>query len=243
MFLLDFPQDVLLKIWEMTNCDTIKCSLVLICKEFREIGFKFGWIRSVKFSHGDNLIDFTKFYSRHCNFLERIRISGVIEPHISVLDSTLPWPKEIEFERCYMGCQNYINIPVSPTERLVIRDLYRRTTGGMAFHLNWESLPKLKVLDIYSPDIDFNGLDSCKNLEVVRIDLDRIRFLPSFFADFPNLRVIATTCLSNEPLHFLSKNLRVCMITKRFPFTSESLIVPSTHLGLDPPMNIQCLEI
>jgi len=243
MSLIRFTQDVLFLIWKMSKGDKIKCSLVLVCKEFRDIGFKFGWIRSIKFSQGENLINFSRFYFQHGKFLKRIRISGVVEPHMSLLNSALPWPKEIEFERCYMGSDNYINIPESPTERLVIRDLHRRSTGGTAFRMNWASLPKLKVLDIYSPDIDFTGLELCKNLEVVRIDLDRIRFLPSFFADFPQLEVIATTCVSVERLHFLSKKLRICMIPKKFPFTSDSLLVPRTHLGFDTGINIQCLDI
>lgn len=243
MSLLFFSEDLMLKIWKMVTDDKLRCSLVLTCKEFRNIGFKFGWLRAIHFTKNHDLLDFITFYSRPNHFLERIKISGIIEPHVTVLDYTQPWPKEIEFERCYIGSVNSINIPVSPTERLVIRDLHRHRTGGTAVVINWSSLPNLKVLDIYAPDIDFEGLDMCKKLEVVRIDLDRVRFLPSFFSNFADLRVLATTCISSEPMHFVSKKLKICMVPKKHLFSSESLLVPKSHLGLDTPINIQCIDI
>ena len=238
-----FSEDLILKMWLMIKDDKTRCSLVLTCKEFRDIGFKFGWLESIHLSHNDNLNEFIKFYSRHNDFLQRIKISGIIEPHINVLTYNQPWPKEIEFERCSMGSDKHDNIPISPTERLVIRDLNRRRTGGSAVTINWKAFPNLKVLDIYAPDMDFEGLEMCKNLEVIRIDLDRIRFLPIFFTNFSKLRVIATTCVSHEPMHFLSKKLKICMIPKKHVFTSDSTLVPKSHLGLDSPINIQCIDI
>ena len=243
MFLSFFSEDLVLKIWKLVKDDKIRCSLVLSCKEFRNIGFKFGWLRAIHFKRNNNLLDFVEFYCRPNIFLERIKISDVNDPHMSVLNCIDPWPKEIEFERCCIGSKNHINSSVSPTERLVIRDLNRHRTGGIAVRVNWASLPNLKILDIYAPDINFEGLEMCKNLEVVRIDLDRIRFLPVFFADFSNLQVIATTCISYESMHFLSKKLKICMVPKKHVFSSDSLLVPKSHLSLNTPMNIQCLDI
>lgn len=221
--------------------DKIRCAIVLTCKEFRDIGLKFGWLRAIHFTRGDNLFNFIKFYSRPNNFLERIKFSGIIEPDTSVLDLIQPWPKELEFEGCYTGSNN--NIPVSPTERLVIRDLHRHRTGGVAVKINWKSLPNLKILDIYAPDINFEGLELCKNLEIVRIDLDRIQILPLFFTQLENLQVIATSCISFQPMHFLSKKLKICMVSKTYSFTSESELVPNSHLSLNTPMNIRSLNI
>ena len=235
-----FSEDLVLKIMEFFD-DKTRCAIVLTCKEFRDIGFKFGWLQAILFKRGDNLFNFIKFYSRRNDFLERIKFSAVIEQDMSVLDLIEPWPKELEFEGCYMGSNN--NIPVSPTERLVIRDLHRHRTGGVAVKVKWESLPNLKFLDIYAPDINFEGLELCKNLEIVRIDLDRIRILPVFFTQLENLQVIATSCISFQPMHFLSKKLKICMISKTYIFTSESELVPKSHLNLNTPMNIQCLKI
>ena len=102
---------------------------------------------------------------------------------------------------------------------------------------------KSKILDIYAPDINFEGLELCKNLEIVRIDLDRIRFLPIFFTQLENLQVIATSCISFQPMHFLSKKLKICMVSKTYIFSSESELIPKSHLNLNTPMNIQCLNI
>lgn len=245
MSLRIFSEDLVLKIMENIKDDKSRCSMVLTCKEFRDIGFKFGWLRAIHFKNGDNLFNFIKFYSRRNDFLERIKFSGMIETHMSVLDLIELWPKEIEFEGCYMGFINDFNIPVSPTEKLVIRDLHRHRTGerGLAVKLKWESFPNLKILDIYAPDINFAGLELCNNLEIVRIDLDRIRFLPIFFTQLPNLQVFATSCISFQPMHFLSKKLKICMIQKTYRFSSESELLPDSHLSLNTPMNIQCLDI
>ena len=242
MSLKIFSEDLALKIMGIVD-DKIRCAIVLTCKEFRDIGLKFGWLRAIHFKRGDNLFNFIKFYSRRNDFIERIKFSGVIEPDISVLDLIEPWPKELEFEGCYIGSNNNIPVSVSPTERLVIRDLHRHRTGGVAVKIKWESLPNLKVLDIYAPDINFEGLELCKNLEIVRINLDRIRFLPVFFTQFLNLQVIATSCISFQPMHFLSKKLKICMVSKTYIFSSESTLVPNSHLSFNTPMNIQCLNI
>ena len=225
MSLRIFSEDLILKIMEIVKDDNIRCAIVLTCKEFRDIGFKFGWLRAIHFKSGDNLFNFIKFYSRRNDFLERIKISNIIESGMSVLDFIEPWPKEIEFEGFYINH----NIPVSPTEKLVIRDLHRHRTGALAVKIKWESLPNLKFLDIYAPDINFEGLELCKNLEIVRIDLDRIRFLPIFFTELSNLQVIATSCKFSHPMNFLSKKLKIC--------------VPNSHLSLNTHMNIQSLDI
>lgn len=234
-----FSEDLVLKIMEIVD-DKIRCAIVLTCKEFRDIGLKFGWLRAILFKRGDNLFNFIKFYSRPNIFLERIKFSGVIEPDISVFELIEPWPKELEFEGCYIGSNN---TQVSPTERLVIRDLHRHRTGGVAVNVKWESLPNLKFLDIYAPDINFEGLELCKNLEIVRINLDRIRLLPLFFTQLLNLQVIATSCISFQPMHFLSKKLKICIVSKTYIFSSESELVPKSHLNLNTTMNIQCLNI
>ena len=241
MNLVNFSEDLILKIWKMIKNDKSMCSLVLVCKEFRDIGFKFGWLHSIHFKHNDNLNEFIKFYSRPNIFLTRFKITGIIDPYLTFLYYNKILPKELEFERCSINSID--NIPVSPTERLVIRDLQRRRTGGPTITVDWSSLPDLKVLDIYAPDIDFKGMELCKNLEIIRIDLDRIRLLPLFFSNFPNLQVIATTCVAMEPFHFLSKKLRICIVPKKHIFISDSLLVPKSHLEINYSMNIQSLDI
>jgi len=57
------------------------------------------------------------------------------------------------------------------------------------------------------------------------------------------LQVIATSCISFQPMHFLSKKLKTCMVSKTYIFSSESVLVPNSDLTLNTPMNIQCLDI
>ena len=139
------------------------------------------------------------------------------------------------FTNCFIG-DEIVDIPESPTEKLIIRDRY-------TINIDWQKFPKLKFLDIQVNDTNFVGLENCKELEVLRIDLGVDKYLPNFFADFQNLKVIATTCFAIEPLHFVSKHLKVCLMNKKHAFTSNSDLVPKAHLGLNYTMNIQCLEI
>jgi hypothetical protein len=52
-----FSEDLVLKIMENVD-DKIRCAIVLTCKEFRDIGLKFGWLRAILFKRGDNLFNF-----------------------------------------------------------------------------------------------------------------------------------------------------------------------------------------
>ena len=235
----DFCDDLLINILKKLLCNRTSCMFVETCKDFRRIGNKYGWIRSVKLDKNSYIKDFIEFYTRKNIILEKLTLEGL---HYASWLKTIQLPKEIKFNRCGVG-NNLLNITqIQQTEKLVIRDIQRNSLRTCV-HINWKMLPKLKVLDIYAPDLDFNELDLCKDLEIIRIDLDKVRELPKFFESLPNLQIIATTCITFHEFHFVSKSLKCCVVPKKCNFTSNSTLVPTSHLDIAFKMNIQCIEI
>jgi len=211
-------------------------SLIGTCKYFKKLGNEFGYLKYINVKGYKNFVKFIKFYFTPNDFLESVSIKDINNPISWMIER--PWPKEMIFTNCFIE-NNIDEIPESPTEKLIIRNCTNRST----IHIDWKKFPKLKILDIQVNDIDFVGLEKCKELEIIRIDLGIDKYLPNFFADFQNLKVIASTCFAIDPLHFVSKKLKVCLMNKKYPFTSNSELVPKAHLGLNYTMNIQCLEI
>lgn len=238
---LDFlPEETILHIWEyvQTNKDII--ALISTSRRFQKMGKTFGYIKSITVGMNMDFMNFIELYHKHNKFLQRLTIENMSNPTYLIPTS---WPKEVIFNRCFMG-NSLIDPPQSLTEILIIQDFNRTRNSPNILKINWNKLNKLRILDIYTTDIDFTGLDACKNLEIIRIDLDKKRLFPSFFAHMPKLHTIAVNCQSDTELHFVSNKLTNCFIPKKRKFTSESIIVPKKHLEIDfEYFNIQSLTI
>jgi len=235
MSLFKIFEELIVTIWKIIDCDKCSCALFETCKDFRQIGIKYGWMRTIKLNRNSLIKDFLNFYTRYDISINNLTIEGLdCEPWIEYIT----FPKKIIFERSRLG-NKLLNLSTKQvTETLVIRDL---TTESA--YVNWEMLPKLKVLDVYGPDINFDGLENCKDLEIIRIDLCKVKELPKFFENFSKLCLIATTCVANEPFHFVSKDLKCCSVIKKHTFTSNSFFVPKSHLEIGFKMNIQSIQI
>ena len=231
-----FSDDLILHIFKFISTNKNMISLIGTCKYFKKLGNEFGYLKYINVKGYKNFIKFIKFYFTPNEFLQSISIKDIDNPIRWMIER--PWPKEMIFTNCFIG-NDLVNIPESPTEKLIIRD----NTIRSSINIDWQKFPKLKILDIQVNNTNFAGLEKCKELEVVRIDLGIDKYLPDFFADFQNLKLIASTCFASEPLHFVSKQLKVCLMNKKHAFTSNSELVPKAHLGLNYTMNIQCLEI
>lgn len=252
MSFYDIPNDLILKIMDndfLKNKDMV--NLIKSCKLLNNLGKTFGCLKTVKVDANTTQDDYIRFVLYRNIFLKNLIIDSIDEP-----TNCMPkkWPEEIIFNSCEMGTL-YIDPDISPTKVLAIRDSHRfKHTSWQhpkKININWAKFPELKVLDVYCSDISFSEIGKhCKKLESIRIDLlhreshyENSLFLHSI-AKLPNLRIIATNCKTYEPLHFVSKNLKVCYVAglNNTKFTSESTIVPRSHLkGNSDYINIQCL--
>lgn len=235
MFFYQLPTDMILYIWSFMETNKEMNSLIRTCKSFKKLGCKYGHIKSIKFGMHTDYMNFIKLYNSRNEFLNKLTMDTLDNP-VSWIQG--PWPREMIFNRCYMG-NNLIDPPVSKTRILVVRDLYRNTY----LCINWAKLPELRVLDIYTSDMDFTGLEKCVHLKWIRIDINSNLPLPKFFQRFTKLKFIAVSMVSCDALNFVSEKLKTCFILKRQEFKSASKLVPKRHLEVSAPyINIQCLK-
>lgn len=229
MFLATLPEDLILHIMQnpcLKNKDMI--AFIRISKNFLKLGKKVGYIKSIIFGMHTDYMNFVQLYNRRNFFLRCLTMENMDNPALWIPKK---WPKEIFFNRCHMG-NKLIDPPASPTETLVIRDLERHHNYN-TIKINWSKIPNLKIIDIYAADLDFTGLECCKKLEVIRIDLtNSSRKLPLFVANLQNLSIIAVSCKTTEAMNFLSKKLKICFVPKIKKFSSSSNIVPEKHLSV-----------
>lgn len=236
MMLQDLLQDLIIYMWKFSFSDNDRYSLTKTCRYFRDLGLEIGYLKHISLSGVRNFIKFIKNYNRSKSFLEKIVINNIHNP-VSWM-SDLSWSKEMIFNNCCMD-NEIINIPKACTEKLVVTDLHYKSN----FYIDWSKLADLKILDLNVYDINFTGMEKCQLLEVIRLNLDENKFFPDFLANLPNLKIIATNCFSRNTLHFVSKQLKICLVPKKEKFTSDSDQVPKSHLDMNFIMNIRCLDI
>jgi hypothetical protein len=239
MLLENIPNDLILNICNFIDNKQSIYYLIRTSSHFEFLHEKSSCFKYIKFNlYGENknFINFIKFCCKNKDYIERLTIEGVDYEWLSCFSL----PKELILKNCCIG-NIRVDIPESCTETLIIEDLHRDKNKTL-INIEWGKLLKLKVLDLKVYDINFTGIELCKNIEVIRIDLGVDRHLPNFFADFQNLKLIATTCFAVDRLHFVSEHLKICLVNKKYTFTTNSKIVPESHLGLNFMMNIQSLE-
>jgi hypothetical protein len=239
MPLITICDELIVEICKIIDCNQSLYAFFKTCKDFRQISIKYNFPRSIKINRYTSIPDFIHFYNTKKILINSVFLDGL--NYISWLKN-ITLPEKIIIERCKFG-NNFLNFTTKQiTEVLIIKDLHRNKMIE-PLYINWKMFPKLKILDIYAPDINFDGLENCTDLEIVRIDLDKNKELPKFFEKFPNLSFFATTCVATEPFHFVSKKFKCCLVLKKHKFTSESSLVPKSHLDVDFRMNIQSIDL
>jgi hypothetical protein len=224
--MLNLSDDLSIYMWRHIFTDNERILLVKTCKFFKKMKKKIGYLKYIEIKNMEIFIPFVKYFRHTKFFLEKLVICNIDNPILWLSD--VPWPKEVVFNNCILYNKLY-KIVKSYTETLEIID-FNRCKHNHLIQIDWEKLPHLKVLDIQVYDINLEGLEHCKQLELIRIDLELERYLPSFIPELVNLRGIATTCYANKHYHFVSNKLKVCIVPKKYIFTTNSVFVPTKHL-------------
>ena len=86
--------------------------------------------------------------------------------------------------------------------------------------------------------MDFEGLQNCKNLQKIIIELDEEQVLPEWIATLPDLRELITNCKTLRNLHFISEELSVCLLSTKHRLTTMSRKLPERHLLDNSNINI-----
>ena len=195
----------------------------LVCRKLKGVLDNYGYMRKITYRLHSDPIQFIGTYARFSNSIRSLYINGVREPSIF-----LPaWPKIVNFKNCDMG-QSCIDPPRdNTTEILSIADYTRNSL----LHVNWAKLPLLKALYIRSWDMVFDGMDQCKNLKILCVNLHNTRrYIPPWVGKFPRLNIIIMNMKTDYTYHFISPHLEICLVPKKVPFTSVSNWVPRKQL-------------
>jgi hypothetical protein len=224
--MLNLSDDLIIYLWNQVFSDNERILLVKTCTYFKTIGKKIGYLQNIEIRGMKYFIPFVKYFRHTESFLKKLLLSDVDNPIMWLSD--VPWPKEVLLHNCILY-NKLCKIVESHTETLEIIDLHRYKHKHV-IQIDWEKFPNLKVLDIQTYDINLDGLEYCKQLELIRIDLELERYLPSCITQLVNLKAIATTCYANQPYHFVSTQLKVCIIPKKYAFTCNSVFVPLKHI-------------
>ena len=86
--------------------------------------------------------------------------------------------------------------------------------------------------------MDFEGLQNCKGLQKIIIELDDEQILPEWFAILPDLRELITNCKTSKNLHFVSEKMSVCLLSTKHSVTTMSNKLPKQHLLDNTNINI-----
>jgi hypothetical protein len=235
--MINLPDEIILEIWAwfFNNKDMI--ALRRCCKRFKALGDKYGYIKHLNISIDTNYMNLVKIWGKqNLNSIQSIHINEINFPANWI---PFQWPSHTTFSQCRMGFFK-IFPPLSPTTELRITDYKSKK-----IQIDWSKLPKLKLLELYVNDIDFTGLENCRELQHLNIQVKTKILLPSWIANLKNLVFLSTNIPPESNMHFISKKLRVCMAPKREKvrilkngrknsitenFTAESNIVPWRHL-------------
>ena len=230
------PYELILEIQSFLCSNEETITLKNVCKWFWETSKRWGYLRSIKISGFYVNYNLLTVCHVHRLSLDHIKFEHVFEP---IMYFPVQWCRHMTFSHCVLNEKTVIPMQYSP----VVESLTLRQTIGysknLMIRIDWSRIPNLKTLIIEAYDLDLTGMEKCVSLEVIHINL-RVsikKLLPTFVGGFPKLRSIKTNCVANETIHFVSKDLRLCLTPKLVQFTSDSVLVPRRHLGLEYHFN------
>tara|TARA_A100001011_G_scaffold400735_1_gene518134 strand:- start:6582 stop:7298 length:717 start_codon:yes stop_codon:yes gene_type:complete len=198
-----------------------------VCKEFKQICTNNGFIREICIS------------SYNCPYwwiqpeqkgLKVINLQGITKPQEWIY---FPWKKTMNFRYCLFGNSLIDPLESPETENINIDGILGGKGNYAILKINWKKFPNLKNISIKTQDFSFEGLENCRELKYIYVECTKIKqnSLPSIISKLPKLEHIVTNFRTDERLHFLSPFLKVCLIEKKYPCTSNSVIVPNRHLN------------
>jgi len=252
------------EIWDYIHNNRDMISLMSVCKEFKNMGKKHGYVRHLNLSMDSDYMNLMFIWGK-IN-LESLR--SMIVAKLTTPAAWIPfkWPEQMIFSHCRMG-DNKISPPKGTrTEVLRITDLSRSKLV-----IDWSRLPNLKVLELHVYDVNLEGLEGCRDLEKVCLDVKSDnKVLPSWLAGLEKLTKIVSNLTPENSLHFVSKLLTSCLVPKNMkhlrgrhlpapcgckncqnrvsvlphiPFTSDSTLVPKSHLTDNTYINCAVFQI
>ena len=194
-----------MEIWDYLHANRDMTSLISVCKDFKDMGDDHGYVRHLNLSMNADYMNLMFIWGGlKIKALRSMNVSRLTTPAAWI---PFKWPEGMVFSQCKMG-DNKITPPRgSRTETLRITD-----TTRSILNIDWSKLPNLKILELHVHDVDLTGLEGCRKLERVCLDIKSDKkVLPSWLAGLENLTKIISNLKPKTDLHFVSTKLEMCM--------------------------------
>jgi hypothetical protein len=229
-------EDIILVIRVYIYSNQSMINLSTTSKYFKHLGDKYGNVKRLKYNNNTNYFSFLFMYEKS-KFLDSLEIEHVQSP-FNYVSPNKAWPKAISFNSCILGAKR-LSPPVSKTESFTyISNFCANPWVTNILRMDWNKLPCLKTLVVRARRMDFEGLQNCKGLQKIIIELDDEQVLPEWIATLPDLRELITNCKTSKNLHFVSEKLSVCLLSTRHRLSTMSRKLPQQHLLDNSNINI-----
>lgn len=217
----NIPSDLFSYILQFIPDNKTSSFLARSCSRFLHIANRHGYVKYISYDDvlGDNIQLFIRRYCDHVNSIISVSIYTITDPHYWIPSV---WPKKVYFNRTRIT--EIISPPLSITEELQIIDFHKHNFPYDLVRIDWKKLPKLKRLNLDVVNIDFTGIEACKDLEIIFITIYKEGSvnLPDCIGDFRKLIHICTNCVLAKKTHFCSTNLTTCTVYNHQEYTTAS---------------------
>ena len=229
-------EDLIFVIREFIYSNQSMINLSTTSKYFKQFGDKYGIVKRLKYNNNTNYFSFLFMYEK-TKFLDSLEIEHVQSP-FNYVSPNKAWPKAISFNSCILGAKR-LSPPISRTESFTyISNFCTNPWITNILRMDWNKLPCLKTLVVRARRMDFEGLQNCKELQRIIIELDDEQVLPEWIATLSELRELITNCKTSKNLHFVSEKLSICLLSTKHRLTTMSRKLPQRHLLDNSNINV-----
>jgi len=232
------PGEIILEIRDFLDTNSDLATLRALSRYYRGLLDFYGYVRNISIASDGSAMNFVMLRQFNLKALRYLSMESLSAPQDWI---TCEWPETTRFRLCY------INSTLSPpkgsrTTSLHLEDV---TTNRRPLIVDWSKLPDLKKVYIATDALVVNleGLLNCKKLEVVILDLSKLKTIPETLFSLPQLKVIISNVgpPDDKEIHVKSEKLEKCMVPKKMKFICQSKIVPRRHITDNVTINVRSI--
>jgi hypothetical protein len=153
------PDYILMIIMEYIRDNTTSITFVSLCRYTKTLFYKYGFIKHISIGPHDSIFDICISAANHKNTLNLISICYRRDPQHFIFF----WPKRVFFNWCTTKDK------LNPTKETQTEELFLLNDRNSAVQINWNKFKNLKRLELTGWNVDFKGIDVCKNLKSIQI--------------------------------------------------------------------------
>jgi hypothetical protein len=146
----------------------------LLCNKYlKTLFYKSGYLKGITFGTNYKNRDPNELFllcCKHEKTLKTLFIYNLNNPSPWI---PISWPKSVNI---YYSCiSEKLSPSLSRTEKLTISIFDFNFIRNKTLKIDWKKFPSLKNIYFRIHDLDINGIEECKNLEIINITIIRVK--------------------------------------------------------------------